>query len=169
MVHRSTLMCMYGAGMKQLRQMCMEKWGKSISRCVACIVVAAATMGFSMQYISECTLEYDEGRKAYEDFVDGLTDKDVVIFSQTHTSFISVYQPERSFYINGYKPYKLPFENVTALEDAGALSDVEGRIYYMDFVENTPVVFEGLTLQEKLKFHYMYYDFVIYESGNLSL
>ena len=163
------LMCMYGAGMKQLRQMCMEKWGKSISRCVAGIVIAAATMGFSMQYISECTLEYDEGRKAYEDFVGGLTDQDVVIFSQTHTSFLSVYHPERSFYINGYKPYKLPFENVTALEDAGALSDVEGRIYYMDFVGNTPVVFEGLTLQEKLKFHYMYYDFVIYESGNLSL
>ena len=81
----------------------------------------------------------------------------------THTIFLNVYHPELQYYLCGYKLYSLPFSNTDALTDLSQLEDVTGNIWYVAFAGDRPdSMAEWYTYEEVLRFHYMYYDFVIF-------
>ncbi|MCM1568079.1 MAG: hypothetical protein NC081_01380 [Roseburia sp.] len=148
------LMLFYALGMKQIRRIPPRVgiWG-------------AALLCFGLQYGSELSLEYeDEGLKAYRQFIEEEVEaEDVMIGPYAHTVFLSVYHPGLKVYIDGYKPYKLPFDNVEELTNHEALEEVSGDIWYICFAGDIPWSFrEEYDYREALAFHYMYYDFVIY-------
>lgn len=129
------------------------------------VIVAIALLCFGMQYTSEVALEYDNGLDVYETFwEENVTEDDVMIGPYTHTIFLNVYHPEITYYILGYKNYKLPFQNTEALVDYNDLKDVEGNIWYVGFGDERPHQLEHLCdYEEKIRFQHMYYDFVIYQ------
>lgn len=147
------LMLFYGAGMKQIK-----------GKVLRAGVVAAAFLCFLLQYASELSLEYDGGLRVYRSFIEEETTKeDVLIGPYAHTVFLSVYHPEVRYFIDGYKSYKLPFDNVSELADHDLLKDVEGNIWYICFAGSIPDSFAPeYTYRQAAAFHYMYYDFVIY-------
>ncbi len=128
-------------------------------------VIALSLFCFALQYRSELALEYDGDLDTYESFwEENVSPEDVVIGPYTHTIFLNVYHPENKYYILGYKPYKLPFQNTEALVDYNTLMSVEGDIWYVGFGEERPHQLEHICdYEEALRFQYMYYDFVIYK------
>ena len=126
-------------------------------------ILGVACLCFVMQYVSEIRLEYDDGLKTYEEFVETqMTKKDAIIGPYTHTIFLNVYHPDLHYYLVGYKLYSLPFVNTEALTDFSQLDDYE-NLWYICFQGGTPDgVEDGYDYEEALEFHYMYYDFVIY-------
>ena len=148
------LMLFYAVGMVALKSKCMKG-----------VIVAATLLCFGLQYQSEVALEYDKGLDAYEDFwEENVTEEDVMIGPYTHTIFLNVYHPEITYYILGYKNYKLPFQNTQALVDYNELKDVKGNIWYVGFGDERPHQLEHLCdYEEKIRFQHMYYDFVIYQ------
>ncbi len=151
------LMLFYAAGMSAVS-----------SRKIRIGVLVVAEVCFFMQYRSELSLEYDGGLQVYEEFVaEEMTQKDVIIGPYAHTVFLNVYHPEMQYYIDGYKSYKLPFVNTGELTDISQLVGVEGNIWYLCFEGGEPDGTVGdLKYEEALRFHYMYYDFVIYKMEN---
>ncbi len=131
-------------------------------------ILLAAGVCFVLQYRSELALEYDKGLQAYEDFVAReTTAEDVIIGPYAHTVFLSVYHPKMQYYVDGYKSYKLPFANTGELTELGQLDGVEGNIWYICFEGGEPGgTVDALEYKEALRFHYMYYDFVIYKLEN---
>lgn len=131
-------------------------------------ILAVAAVCFLLQYASELSLEYDGGLQTYEDFVaDEMTEKDVMIGPYAHTLFLNVYHPQLQYYIDGYKSYKLPFVNMDELTEISQLADAEGNIWYICFEGGEPDgTVQSLKYEEALRFHYMYYDFVIYRLEN---
>lgn len=156
------LMLFYAVGMCRIGE--ADKEGFRIPLRTS-LVLAAALFCFLLQYRSELSLEYDKGLQTYEDFIDSrVTEEDVFIGPYTHTIFLNVYHPELQYYLNGYKLYSLPFVNTEAFTDWSQLESVEGNIWYICFDGTTPEhMAERYDYQEALRFHYMYYDFVIYE------
>ena len=128
-------------------------------------ILAAAFVCFLLQYRSELALEYDTGLDTYEEFVEErMTEEDVIIVPTTHPLFLNVYHPDMQYYVSMYKSYKLPFVNTDALTDYSQLDTVEGNIWYLCFAGDSPEsMAEAFDYEEVLNFHYMYYDFVIYQ------
>lgn len=129
------------------------------------VILAAAFVCFLLQYRSELMLEYDTGLDTYEEFVEEhMTGEDVIIVPATHPLFLNVYHPEMQYYVSMYKSYKLPFVNTDALTDYSQLDNAEGNIWYLCFAGGSPESMEeAFDYEEVLSFHYMYYDFVIYQ------
>lgn len=127
-------------------------------------VLSGAIFCFVLQYRSELSLEYDKGLAVYEEFVEEqVTSEDVMIGPFTHTIFLNVYHPDLQYYLYGYKLYSLPFSNTEAFTDWNQLADVKGNIWYITFEGDKPEQMEAYyTYEEALRFHYMYYDFVIF-------
>ncbi len=148
------LMLFYAVGMNRLS-------GKKLKAAI----LAAAFLCFILQYRSELALEYDKGLQVYEEFfAEQVSCEDVIIVPSTHPLFLNVYHPDMQYYINQYKSYKLPFVNTEALTDPAQLNDVQGSIWYLCFEGGKPDSLKSaFAYEERVSFHYMYYDFVIYE------
>lgn len=151
------LMLFYAVGMDRIA-----------SRKVKVGLLAVAVLCFLLQYRSEVKLEYDRGLVIYEEFWENqVTDEDVMIGPFNHTIFLNVYHPDLRYYLSASKPYNLPFANTEFLEDIGTLRDVKGNIWWIDFAGGRPEQLEAYyEYEETVKFHYMYYDFVIYKLTN---
>lgn len=147
------LMLFYAVGMDRIG-----------SRKVGVSLLAVACVCFLLQYRSELLLEHDDGLKIYEDFwEEQVTEEDVMIGPYTHTIFLNVYHPELQYYLYGWKLYSLPFVNTDALTDLSQLEGVQGNIWWICFAGEVPDKMEAYyEYEEALRFHYMYYDFVIY-------
>lgn len=148
------LMLFYAVGFKNLHSI----------KTKTCIL-AVAVVCFALQYNSELVLEYDDGLQIYEEFVaEEMSPEDVIIGPYVHTIFLNVYHPEIQYYLCGYKSYKLPFANTGELLEKSQLDSVAGNIWYICFDEGKPDgVVKDFAYEEALRFHYMYYDFVIYK------
>ena len=73
-----------------------------------------------------------------------------------------VYHPELHYYLLGYKLYSLPFVNTEALTNYSQLETYD-NLWYICFQGGVPNEVEGeYRYEEAVKFHYMYYDFVVY-------
>lgn len=128
-------------------------------------VVVLAISSFALQYRSELMLEYDGGLSVYETFYqENVKENDCIIGPGEHTIFMNVYHPDTQYFINGYKRYSLPFVNTDAFTDWSQLEECGGDVWYICFEgsEPTPLA-ERYDYTEVLSFHYMYYDFVIYQ------
>lgn len=134
------------------------------SRKVKTVIFAAATVCFLLQYRSELALEYDTGLDIYEEFIEEKVGKeDCIIGPYEHTIFLNVYHPELQYYLYGYKLYSLPFVNTEAFTEWQQLEGCKGNIWYICFAGDTPDrMTEYYSYTEEVRFHYMYYDFVIY-------
>lgn len=142
----------YAAGMKKL--------AACGGRRSAAAVAGLAIVCFLLQYQSELRLEYDPGLRIYEKFVEEKVEEgDVIVVSQGHTAMLSFYSPEVPFLIYGYRPAKLPFLNLDVFYDWDLLPG-EGNVWYLCFLTETPAV---ETYEKVTDFHYMYYDFSIYQ------
>ena len=121
------------------------------------------TFALKPQYVSEIRLEYDDGLQKYEDFIEEqVTENDAFIGPYTHTIFLNVYHPELHYYLLGYKLYSLPFVNTEALTNYSQLETYD-NLWYICFQGGVPNEVEGeYRYEEAVKFHYMYYDFVVY-------
>ena len=117
-----------------------------------------------MQYRLELQLEYDGGLAQYEAFwQEHVQEGDVWVAPHGHAVFLSVYHPAAHYYLNGYVPADLSFPNLEACYDIGRLVREHGGAWYITFAGSTPEdAEEGLCYEERARFHYMYYDFVIY-------
>ena len=148
------IMLLYGVGMSGTK----SKWAKGC-------ILAAALACFLLQYRSEFSLEYDGGLKAYETFwEEQVGEGDVMIGPQGHTIFLSVYHPEASYYLRGYVPVDLSFPNLAECYDIGQLARDHETVWYITFAGGSPEdVEEGLVYEAAAGFHYMYYDFVIFQ------
>ena len=126
-------------------------------------ILAPAMLCFLLQYVSEIRLEYDDGLQKYEDFIEEqVTENDAFIGPYTHTIFVNVYHPELHYYLLGYKLYSLPFVNTEALTNYSQLETYD-NLWYICFQGGVPNEVEGeYRYEEAVKFHYMYYDFVVY-------
>lgn len=126
-------------------------------------ILAPAMLCFLLQYVSEIRLEYDDGLQKYEDFIEEqVTENDAFIGPYTHTIFLNVYHPELHYYLLGYKLYSLPFVNTEALTNYSQLETYD-NLWYICFQGGVPNEVEGeYRYEEAVKFHYMYYDFVVY-------
>lgn len=132
-------------------------------------ILTAAFLCFAAQYRSELSLEYDRGLQTYEEFVEEqVTPKDAFIGPFTHTIFLNVYHPNLRYFLEGYKLYSLPFVNTDAFTDISQLDAVEGNLWYICFDGAAPEkLTQWYSYEEALRFHYMYYDFVIYKLNPL--
>lgn len=148
------LMLSMAVGMSYLT----SRWKKGI-------ILAAAVLCFVMQYSLELALEYDGGLQAYETFwKENVKETDVMIASNGHAVFPSVYHPETDYYLYGYVPVDLSFPNLKECYDLGQLIREHTTVWYICFAGESPAdAEEGLQFKEAAAFHYMYYDFVIYE------
>lgn len=149
-----SLALLYAVGMSQLSAQKLKAG-----------VLALVIVCFFLQYRSELILEYDSGLKTYKEFVEEkVSPQDCIMASSTHSVFLNVYYPELQYFIYGYKLYSLPFVNTEAFTDWPQLENREGKIWYICFKGTEPdQMGEFYEYQEALSFHYMYYDFVIYE------
>lgn len=148
------LMLFYAVGMEGIT-----------SRKLKVSLLAVAAFGFVLQYRSEVMLEYDKGLSVYEDFWDNqVAEEDVFVAPLHHRIFLSVYHPDQQYYLTGGVPYNMPFVNTEFLADPGMLRGVKGNIWWICFAGDSP---EEMTAyfdyEETIRFHYMYYDFVIYK------
>lgn len=144
----------YAVGMANIKP-------KQIKAAVTTIVLVC----FLLQYRSELSLEYDSGLQTYEEFFENnVGEEDVMISSQGHTAMLTVYHPDRQYYIHGYKLYSLPFLNTDSLTDYSQLAGVAGNIWYIGFAGEEPdEMAESYSYEKVLDFHYMYYDFSIFK------
>jgi uncharacterized membrane protein len=149
-----SLALMYGLGMVQIH-----------SRKVKIGVVVLALSCFFMQYRSELSLEYDPGLATYQDFYqENVTEEDCIMAPNQHSAFLSVYHPDLLYFLYGYKPGSLPFKNTAAYYDWSQLEAVNGNKWFICFQGDEPdELAERYDYREVLSFHYMYYDFVIYQ------
>ena len=131
---------------------------------VACGLLAVLACCFAVQYRLELQLEYDGGLAQYEAFwQEHVQEGDVWVAPHGHAVFLSVYHPAAHYYLNGYVPADLSFPNLEACYDIGRLVREHGGAWYITFAGSTPEdAEEGLCYEERARFHYMYYDFVIY-------
>lgn len=145
-------------GMEQLGEKELLKASLQIS------VLLVLLVCFLSQYSSELSLEFDGGLEQYKSFVkENMTDEDAVIGPYAHTVFLNIYHPMLPYYIDSYKPYKLPFARVQELTNHEMLQSVRGNIWYICFEGSRPDSFlEQYDCERAFDFHYMYYDFVIY-------
>ena len=144
----------YATGMRQIS-----------SRKIKTVVFAVAAGCFLAQYASELSLEYDPGLQTYETFLkENVKEEDCIMGPSEHTIFLNVYHPEKQYFLYGYKLYSLPFVNTDAFTQWYQLEDRGGTVWYICFDGDTPDrMAERYTWEEALRFHYMYYDFVIYK------
>lgn len=147
------IMLVYAVGMCRMR----KSWVRGC-------ILAVAFVCLALQYQSELALEYDGGLEAYESFfAEQVGEEDVFIGPYGHTVFLSVYHPERVYYLGGYVPVDLSFPNLEPCYDIGQLVRERETVWYITFAGDSPDgVEEGLSFEEAAAFHYMYYDFVIY-------
>lgn len=126
-------------------------------------ILAAAATCFVLQYRSELQLEYDPGLNTYEEFfAEQVTENDAIVVPTTHPLLLNVYHPDLQYFVYIYKSYKLPFVNTDALTNYNQLDNVE-NVWYLCFEGDTPEnMSQFYDYEEALRFHYMYYDFVIY-------
>ena len=133
---------------------------------VAAIGLTALTGAMVSYYINPCFL----GRYAFPGFgslallyAAGMPNIDsrrikAVVMAVVMGSFLLQY------FLNGYKRYSLPFVNTDALTSREQLAQREGNVWYMCFQGSEPESFaEWYDYEEALSFHYMYYDFVIWQ------
>lgn len=149
-----SLALFYAVGMAQIS-----------SRQIKAGVLAVVIICFTLQYRSELILDYDSGLKIYKEFVEEqVAEEDCIMAANTHSVFLNVYYPDLTYYIYGYKLYSLPFVNTEAFTEWEQLENREGKIWYICFQGSNPSAMEErYNSREVLSFHYMYYDFVIYE------
>lgn len=149
-----SLVLLYAVGMATIPS-------KKIRIGVICLVIGI----FAIQYRSELELEYDPGLKIYEEFMEEeVSSEDAMIGPYAHTLFLNVYHPELDYFVYGYKSNHLPFVNTEAFTEWYQLEEREGKVWYICFEGGEPSEMEErYTWKEALRFHYMYYDFVIYE------
>lgn len=128
-------------------------------------ILAVALGCFVAQYSSEIVLEYDGGLQEYEAFwEEQVKEGDVFIAPDGHAIFPSIYHPEETYYLYGYVPVDLSFPNLNECYDLGQLMRDKPTVWYICFAGDNPSDVEtGLSFREAASFHYMYYDFVIYE------
>lgn len=156
------LMLFYAVGMSRID-------GGAGKAGIRLCILGVAVFCFAAQYRSELLLEYDKGLESYERFwAQQVTESDVMIGPFAHTIFLNVYHPQLQYYLVGYKLYSLPFANTDAFTEWSQLEDVQGNIWYITFEGGTPDDMEAYYgYEEALRFHYMYYDFVIYRLFSL--
>lgn len=152
------VMLLYAVGFTQIKPL----WAKGA-------VLAAAALCFVMQFQSELSLEYDKGLEAYETFWReqvGAQDAVMGRGAEGHTIFLSVYHPEADYYLEGYVPRELAFPNLRDCYDVprlcGELAENGGTLWYIAFADSGLTDVAKLPVKEAARFHYMYYDFVIY-------
>ena len=145
---------LYAVGMSQIQ-----------SKKIKTGVVIVALGCFLLQYSSELSLEYDNGLKTYEKFIEeNVSPNDSIMGPSEHTIFLNVYHPDLQYYIYGYKLYSLPFKNTDSFTDWSQLEERDGNVWYICFEGATPdKMEERYDYEEGISFHYMYYDFVIYK------
>ncbi len=145
---------LYAVGMSQIQ-----------SKKIKTGVVIVALGCFLLQYSSELSLEYDNGLKTYEKFIEeNVGPNDSIMGPSEHTIFLNVYHPDLQYYIYGYKLYSLPFKNTDSFTDWSQLEERDGNVWYICFEGATPdKMEERYDYEEGISFHYMYYDFVIYK------
>lgn len=153
------VMLWYGVGFAQILE---EAKGKN-KKWWAAGLLGTACLCFLLQYVSEIRLEYDDGLEIYENFVEEqMTENDAIIGPYEHTIFLNVYHPELHYYTVAYKRYSLPFVNTEALSSYRQL-DTYDNLWYICFQGGCPEELkDAYRYEEVLKFHYMYYDFVIF-------
>ncbi|MDR0963780.1 MAG: hypothetical protein LBM60_04095 [Clostridium sp.] len=149
-----SLALFYGIGMARINS-------KKIKFAVAVI----ALLAFITQYRSELSLEYDPGLNTYQDFYrENVTADDCIMARNEHIGFMSVYHPDLQYFLYGYMLYSLPFKNMEAFTDWSQLESIEGDIWYMCMQNDKSFELqERYDYKEVLSFHYMYYDFSIYQ------
>jgi uncharacterized membrane protein len=149
-----SLALLYGLGMAQIT-----------ARKLKIGVVALAITCFLLQYHSELTLEYDTGLKTYQNFYqENVTEEDCIMAPNQHSVFLNVYHPELQYFLYGYKPSKIPFKNTEAYTEWSQLEAIKGNKWFICFQGDEPdELSERYDYREVLAFHYMYYDFVIYQ------
>lgn len=147
-----SIMLLYALGMSGVKK-----------RGVKAGILVAAALCFILQYHSELQLEYDGGLDSYQEFLtENVSDEDTIVFSQGHSALLSVYDPNRNYYLDGYVNSKLPFPNLQECYDLTGLKQADGRVWYIAFAGER-VEQDGVECREAYQFHYMYYDFVVYE------
>jgi len=148
------LALMYAVGMDNIKP-----------RAIRTGILVVALVCFLLQYRSELRLEYDKGLKTYQAFVEeNVGESDAIMGSSSHTIFLNVYYPQLQYFIYGNMPDKMPFQNTEAFQDWEQLEEVEGRLWYICFQGDSPYLLgERYAYEEVLSFHYMYYNFVIYQ------
>lgn len=128
-------------------------------------VFAAMLFCFLIQYKSELQLEYDNGLDAYHAFLsESVTDSDCMMGPSEHTLMLSIYQTQIRYFLYGHLPERSPFLNTEAFTRWEQLEEIEGNIWYICFQGDSPhLLSEVYSYEEVLSFHYMYYDFVVYQ------
>jgi uncharacterized membrane protein len=149
-----SLALLYGVGMAQLS-----------SKKLKIGVAALALCCFFLQYRSELSLEYDGGLKTYQNFYrENVTEEDCIMAPNQHSVFLNVYHPDLQYFLYGYKLYSLPFKHTEAFTEWSQLEAIKGNKWFICFQGDEPdELAELYDYREVLSFHYMYYDFVIYQ------
>ncbi len=151
-------------GFGSLALLCGVGMANIDSRKIKTGVMVLGISSFLWQYSSELSLEYDPGLQVYDEFYEeNIKEGDCIVGPVEHTIFLNVYHPDTQYYLNGYKRYSLPFVNTDAFTDWEQLESREGNVWYLCFEgsEPTPLA-ERYEYEEALRFHFMYYDFVMY-------
>ncbi len=130
----------------------------------AALSLAMALGIFILQYASELRLEYDSGLQIYKDFVDSQVEAaDSIAAGGEHSVFLSVYYPEKAYFLYGYKLYSLPFPNTEALTQWGQVEERGGRLWFLGLKGQEPYQYaERYDYRPVLEFSHMYYDFVVF-------
>ena len=143
----------YAVGMKQIH-----------SRITKAAVLLAFLLCFGLQYRSELQLEYDKGLQEYEEFyVNNVQSEDLIMATEIHTLYLNIYHPEQQYMAYGYLESFSPFQNTTVFTQWEQLEDVTGEIWLYAFAErDLPDFSPYYSCEAAFRFHFMYYDFVIY-------
>lgn len=135
-----------------------------VSRKIKAAVILVFLLCFGLQYRSELQLEYDKGLQEYEEFYDShIQQDDLIMATEIHTVYLNIYHPDRQYMVYGYLEPFSPFQNTTVFKEWEQLDDVTGDIWLYAFSNrNLPNLSEYYNYEEAFRFHYMYYDFIIY-------
>lgn len=127
-------------------------------------IFLVAVCAFVLQYRVELKLEYDGGLARYQAFVENrVSSGDTFVGAQGHVIFLSIYYPKMQYYLNGYVPADLSFPNLNECYNIELLGQQYDKVWYITFAGDSPEGTEGKDYVVADQFHYMYYDFVIYE------
>lgn len=143
----------YAAGMRKIRSLKIKA-----------AVLLVFFLCFGLQYRSELRLEYDQGLREYEAFYEeNIRPEDLIMATEIHTLYLNIYHPERRYMVYGYLEPFSPFQNTTVFTEWEQLEDVGGDIWLFALEDrDLPGFAPYYGYGDAFRFHFMYYDFVIY-------
>ncbi len=134
------------------------------SRKIKAAVLLVFLICFGLQYRSELELEYDRGLQEYEAFYEeNIKQEDLIMATEIHTLYLNIYHPEHRYMAYGYLEPFSPFQNTTVFTEWEQLEDLEGDIWLFALEDrDLPSFMPYYSYGDAFRFHFMYYDFVIY-------